>query len=629
MESLAYLYGAAAYESNEPMPQIRSFDTLGSAVPSSAWISIQPLFAAVLAISVAHSALAAATGVVSTTGNPLNIRSAPNGDVVGSVPDGSRLQLTGRSQDGFLELSNGTWVATEWISTSGTDARKSSSIPSASVSSIPTASASPTRPPSRRVERTVAYIATAGEGINVRTAPGGQVVGTLPNSTRVELTGRESQGYLERTNATWLDKRYVSANQPRVVQPAPVKTVSPSVPGQAIAPPTSVQAASSQPLRPTTPVKAVTQAAAPQAVPQATAQAARPTAASQPAPRQVATNRTAQTVGYVRTTGNPLNVRNAPGGQVISTLPNGSRVELTGRDNTGYLERSNGTWLDQRYVAYTPSSGNQAVSPSPRPSQPVPAQPRPTATNPNPAPGTVTPGSSTPGSSNTSRSSATVRTSGDPLNVRSAPNGAIVTTVPNGSRVDLTGRRSGEWVERTDGTWVSSAWLAVSPSPTPTQPQPNVGSSTTTSTIRTNGSSLNVRRSAGGAVVGSVPNGSRIDLSGRRTGEWAERTDGTWIASVWLVPTAGTAPGTGSNPAAPGTPGTPGNSGSNPPAVGSDVGAGTIRTNGSPLNVRNNPNGAVIGVIANGSRVELTGRNSSGWVQLGQGGWVASEWVVR
>ena len=636
MESLAYLYGAAAYESNEPMPQIRSFDTLGSAVPSSAWISIQPLFAAVLAISVTHSALAAATGVVSTTGNPLNIRSAPNGDVVGSVPDGSRLQLTGRSQDGFLELSNGTWVATEWISTSGTDVRKSSSIPSASVSSIPTASASPTRPPSSRAERTVAYIATAGEGINVRTAPGGQVVGTLPNSTRVELTGRESQGYLERTNATWLDKRYVSANQPRVVQPAPVKAVSPSVPGQAIAPPTSIQAASSQPPRPTTPVKAVTQAApqaAPQPVPQATAQAARPTATSQPASTQVATNRTAQTVGYVRTTGNPLNVRNAPGGQVISTLPNGSRVELTGRDNTGYLERSNGTWLDQRYVAYTPSSGNQAASPSPsprpspRPSQPVTAQPRPTATNLNPAPGTVTPGTVTSGSSNTSRSSATVRTSGDPLNVRSAPSGAIVTTVANGSRVDLTGRRSGEWVERTDRTWVSSAWLAVSPSPTPTQPQPNVGASRATATIRTNGSSLNVRSSAGGAVVGSVPNGSRIDLSGRRTGEWAERTDGTWIASVWLVPTAGTTPGTGSNPAA--TPGTPGNSGSNPPAVGSDVSAGTIRTNGSPLNVRNNPNGAVIGVIANGSRVELTGRNSSGWVQLGQGGWVASEWVVR
>ncbi len=618
MESLAYLYNAAAYESNEPMPQLRQFDTLGSVLPNSAWISIQSLLAAVLAISVAHSALAATTGVVSTSGNPLNLRSAPNGGVVGSIPDGSQIELTGRNQDGFLELTDGTWVATEWISTSPTTPNKST--PNKSTTT-PSASASPTRPPTGAADRTVAYIATAGEPLNVRTAPGGQVVGTLPNGTRIELTGRDSQGYVERTNATWLDKRYVSVNQPSV-QPAPAKA----------APLASPQEPANQPSVQPTPVKS-----APQTSPQASPQAA----SSQPAPAQVAANRTAQTVGYVRTTGNPLNVRNAPGGQVISTLPNGTRLELTGRENAGYLERSNGTWLDQRYVAYTPVSANQAASPLPSPSQtraiqsPSPAvRPSPVAASSAPATAASnTPASNTPAST-AGRSSATVRTSGDPLNVRSAPGGAIVGTVPNGSQVELTGRRSGEWAERSNGTWVASTWLTLNPATSPTtgstppqvQPPVNstpVGSSVSAAVIRTNGSSLNVRSAPGGAVVGSVPNGSRVELTGRRSGEWAERSDGTWVSSTWVVSAPGTAPTSNSNPANSSNP----NNSTSP--VGSDVTSGTIRTNGNPLNVRSAPNGAVIGVVANGSRVELTGRNSGGWVQLGQGGWVSSDWIVR
>lgn len=617
MESLAYLYSAVAYESNEPVPKLRSFATLGSVLPSSAWISIQPLLAAVLAISVTHSALAATTGVVSTSGDPLNVRTAPNGDVVSSVPNGSRIELTGRSQDGFLELADGTWVATEWISLGSTPASKSfatSSVPA----TIPSASASPTRPPTSGADRTVAYITTDAEAMNVRTAPGGQVVGTLPNGTRVELTGRESQGFLERTNATWLDKRYVSANRPTVQS-------TPAVQPSSSAQPAPVKAApqpSPQPIQPVaSPVKMAPQSP--------------PAAASQTAPGRVAASPTAQTVGYVRTTGNPLNVRNAPGGQVISTLPNGARVELTGRENTGYLERNNGTWLDKRYVAYTPS-GNQATSlPSPT-RQPSPAQLRPNATA-TPTPSiTALPNATPNNTSAAGRSSATVRTSGSPLNVRSAPGGAVVGSVPNGSRIDLSGRRSGEWAERSNGTWVASAWLTVSPasspSPAPIQAQPPVspttpvGSNVSTALIRTNGSPLNVRSAPGGALIGSVPNGSQVELTGRRNGEWAERSNGTWVASAWLVQATGS---TASNSNTPANPANPESSNSGTPAVGTDLSSGTIRTNGSPLNVRNSPNGSVIGVVANGSQVALTGRNSAGWVQLGQGGWISSEWVAR
>ncbi|RMF69296.1 MAG: SH3 domain-containing protein, partial [Cyanobacteria bacterium J069] len=212
--------------------------------------------------------------------------------------------------------------------------------------------------------------------------------------------------------------------------------------------------------------------------------------------------------GTVQTNGNPLNVRSTPGGPVVSSLPNGARVELTGRKNGNYLELANGTWVSADWVAVGGTS----------PTQPP---------------------------SGTDRAVGFVNTAGEPLNVRSAPGGAIVGTLPNGTRVELTGRSSSGFLERTNSTWIDARYVTYSQSPTPSpNPTPNpgtgTGSGTTTSFVRTNGSPLNVRNAPGGAVVGTVANGSRVELTGRRSGEWAQRTNGTWVSSNWLTNSPGT-----------------------------------------------------------------------------------------
>ncbi|HEY9742716.1 MAG TPA: peptidoglycan-binding protein [Coleofasciculaceae cyanobacterium] len=53
---------------------------------------------------------------VSTNGSPLNVRSAPGGTIVGSLPNGSQVNLNGRNVNGWLQLANGNYVYSQWLS---------------------------------------------------------------------------------------------------------------------------------------------------------------------------------------------------------------------------------------------------------------------------------------------------------------------------------------------------------------------------------------------------------------------------------------------------------------------------------------------------------------------------------
>ncbi|MBD1862900.1 MULTISPECIES: peptidoglycan-binding protein [Trichocoleus] len=54
---------------------------------------------------------------ISTNGSALNIRSGPGAGygVVGSLSNGSRASITGRTSNGWYELANGGWVSGSWI----------------------------------------------------------------------------------------------------------------------------------------------------------------------------------------------------------------------------------------------------------------------------------------------------------------------------------------------------------------------------------------------------------------------------------------------------------------------------------------------------------------------------------
>ncbi|MBD1912929.1 MULTISPECIES: SH3 domain-containing protein [unclassified Leptolyngbya] len=682
MESLAYIHNAVAYESNDPVPELRPL-LADWEIPSSAWIATSTLVITLLVTGVQQEAIAAVTGVVQTGGATLNVRKAPDGPIVGTLPNGSTLQLTGRARDGWLERADGTWVMAQYVQppmdqaaapksgspqaapqgntaqrttpaggtaqaapqsgntfvayarTNGAPLNVRSSPNGGVISTVPNggelrltgrssngwlertdgtwvaARFVHDTPPGRTAATTpkndtavatnpspsaaqggstrVGYVSTGGNPLNFRKSPGGEVAGRLANGTQVELTGREQNGFLERTDGTWVQAQYIQFTPPASPSPAPAASASPSPAAPASpapaapASPAPAASASPSPAAPASPAPAASASpspaapaspspaasASPRSAP-ATAQSPRPAAPPAPAARTSAAPAAAPSPASasqatVRTNGTPLNVRSSPGGAIVGSLPNGSVIELSGRQSGSWTQRSNGTWVASQFIG--------------------------------------------PQSSGSDASVAFVRTNGSPLNVRSSPDGAVVGTLPNGAQVELTGRRSGEWAQRTNSTWISSNWLSTSGSGGSSGGSSGggTGSDASTAFVRTNGTPLNVRSSPGGAVIGTLPNGSQIELSGRRSGEWVQRTNGTWISGTWISTSGG-----GTTP---------------PPDQGGDASTAFVSTNGTPLNVRSSPGGAVIGTLPSGSRVELSGRRSGEWVQRTNGTWISANWI--
>ena len=130
---------------------------------------------------------AAGTAYV-TPGIGVKVRSSPffGNNVVRGLPYGARVRLTGNSQNGWSELTNGDWVASQYLS--------SFSGSNGSEASVPTGS----------------YI-TAGIGVKVRSSPffGNNVVGGLPYGARVRLTGNSQNGWSELTNGNWVASDFI------------------------------------------------------------------------------------------------------------------------------------------------------------------------------------------------------------------------------------------------------------------------------------------------------------------------------------------------------------------------------------------------------------------------------------
>ncbi len=119
--------------------------------------------------------------------------------------------------------------------------------------------------------------------------------------------------------------------------------------------------------------------------------------------------------------------------------------------------------------------------------------------------------------------------------------------------------------------------------------------------VRTNGSPLNIRATPGGAVISSLRNGTYIGITGSTSSGWSQLSTGGWVSSSWISGSGGGGSGYGS--------------------------VALVRTNGSPLHIRSSPSGAIVGSVANGSRISLSGRTSGGWSQLSNGNWVSSTWI--
>lgn len=145
--------------------------------------------------------------------------------------------------------------------------------------------------------------------------------------------------------------------------------------------------------------------------------------------------------------------------------------------------------------------------------------------------------------------------------------------------------------------------------------------------VTTDGGSLNLRSSPGGEVVGTIPNGTKLVVTGQTSSEWVQLEDGNWVSQYHLALHSGATnrlEALGIPPSSP--------AGSSPGSSRVPNGAASTRIvtpSGSGVNVRNAPDGEVIGSLDNGTAIALTGKNSGDWLEIQGGGWVFSAYVQQ
>jgi uncharacterized protein YraI len=211
----------------------------------------------------------------------------------------------------------------------------------------------------------------------------------------------------------------------------------------------------------------------------------------------------------IKTNGNPLNVRSGPGTNysVIGVISNGVQVRVSESANGWLRLAERDGWIAAQW---TTGSSNGSSSGG---------------------------GGSSSGGGGSANGNIRVVTNGGPLNIRSGPgtNHGVVGVVANGTVVNTTGRTSGEWIELARGGWVIAQWTNLGG-----VRQSSGGTAARRAAVSTNGRALNLRSSPNGAVIGTLPNRTGLQLSGRRNGGWAEvvssdrgQTRG-WVSEQWI-----------------------------------------------------------------------------------------------
>jgi hypothetical protein len=426
METLAYSHLSLAHEEAEYLEpdayELKLFKGLNWTPPSSAWIGL--IASLMTLVSLASNVQAA---YVRTNGSPLNLRASPAGAIVGSLRNGSYVSVAGNSSGSWTQLTNPRgWVSSRWISGDGGGSGGGGGSNSG----------------------TRAYVRTQGGPLNVRSSPGGSIVGSLRNGSYITLSGRTSGSWVQLSNGNWVASSLISRSG------GGGGSGGGSNPG---------------------------------------------------------------TGAYVRTNGDSLNVRSSPGGSIVGSLRNGSYITLSGRTSGSWVQLSNGNWVASSLISRS-GSGGGGGNPSGTLQQGSSGQAvnnlqnrlrslgfyngpitgyygdltvvavrrfqssRGIQVNGIAGPQTQAAlygntynygtggggggGSSGSGYSNAStnqtRYEAYVSTSGNALNIYSGPNGRVVGSIANGERLLLTGRRSGFWVQATDGIWLDEQYVRYS-----------------------------------------------------------------------------------------------------------------------------------------------------------------------
>jgi len=360
----------------------------------------------------------AATGqysvVANTGGARLNCRttSSTTGSIITSVPEGTRLLLRGTVSNGWYPVVCGN--RNGWVI--GTYLELESG-PSTPTPPTPTPSTTP-------VPQTVGYIANSGgDRVNCRLQPStaGTIITSLPEGTELRLRGPLLGGW----------QPVVCANRDGYVL------------GQYVA---------TRAAMPTLPPTTVTPA--PTSTPGTTG------------------------IGYIANSGGArVNCRLQPttAGAIVTTLPEGTRVELRGGAQGGWQPIRCANRDGYVFAQYISSAQQSLAPPTPTQNAPTPTQTpvTPTATPVTPTATPTTP-TATPG---VTGSGYIANTGGNRINCRTQPStdSAVITALLEGTMIDLRGTPVDGWqgvrCAGTDG-FVSAQFISSQPPVSTSTPPP-------------------------------------------------------------------------------------------------------------------------------------------------------------
>jgi len=179
-------------EMGERSRQLWRWSGISSAIAAGLLLTGSPLHA--------RTFPAAGTAYVTPpSGYNVDIRNGPSTGfpAVNTLAPGTAITLTGRYQNGWAQLTDGTWVAGNLINSQPVVGHVSGAA--------------------------IAYIAPPpGYNVNIRSGPGigFPAVNTLAPGTAITLTGRYQNGWAQLTDGTWVAGNLIRVGQP-VTQPAP------------------------------------------------------------------------------------------------------------------------------------------------------------------------------------------------------------------------------------------------------------------------------------------------------------------------------------------------------------------------------------------------------------------------
>ncbi|MBV4425879.1 SH3 domain-containing protein [Clostridium tyrobutyricum] len=155
---------------------------------------------------------------LSDVSSSLNLRSNPNGAVIGSLSNGQSLSLVGKSGN-WCKVTTSTgqtgYVSSAYVSTT---------VPTNSVTVNSNTVGSP------NISSTSAYVKLTDSSsiLNLRSTPNGAIIGFLSNGTKISLLGKSGNWYKVSVNGKtgYISSAYVSTNTAAVKTSSPVNTVS-------------------------------------------------------------------------------------------------------------------------------------------------------------------------------------------------------------------------------------------------------------------------------------------------------------------------------------------------------------------------------------------------------------------